>query len=130
MATHHGSEGSVYVSTNLVAEVNDFTFTTAAEFAEDTNLGDTAKTFSATAITSWQGSLTCFWDETDTTGQGALDAGSSVTLNLRPEGTATGDIEWSGTALITESSVAAAKGSIVERSFAFTGTGLLVEQAQ
>lgn len=125
MANHHGSEGAVYVGSNAVAELNDFSVNESAEFAEDTNLSDTAKTFNATAITSWSGSANAFWDETDTTGQEALTVGASVTLNLYFEGNGTGATYATGTGLVTEVGVSSQKGGIVERSFGFQGTGAL-----
>ena len=124
MANHHGSEGLVYVGANAVAEVNDFSVSESAEFAEDTTLVDTSKTYNTTAIKSWSGSINSFWDETDTA-QSALVVGASVSLVLYPEGNATGDTRYTGTALITEVGVSTSKGGIVERSFSFVGTGTL-----
>ncbi len=126
MANHHGSEGRVTIGGNAVGEINDFTLTTAAEFAEDTQMSDTAKTYHATAVTSWQGSMTCFWDEGDTA-QNAMDAGSTVTIAVQPEGGTGGDTQFTGSALITEGALASSKGGIVERTFSFVGTGLLTE---
>jgi len=80
MANHHGTEGLVRVGANTVAEVTGFNFTATAEYAEDTTLADTAKTYSTTAITSWSGSVSAYWDETDTTGQVAIAPNSNVAL--------------------------------------------------
>ena len=55
MANHHGTEGLVKVGTNTVGEVTGFNFTLTAEYAEDTTLADTAKTYNTQAITSWSG---------------------------------------------------------------------------
>ena len=48
-------------------------------------MGDTARTYKS-SLTSFSGSIDVFWDETDTSGQGALTIGSEVTLNVYPEG--------------------------------------------
>ena len=125
MANHHGSEGLVYVGAGAGSEVNDFSVSSSAEFVDDTTLGDTAKTYNATAVTSWSGSINCWWDETDADGQEAMTVGASVTLNLYPEGNSGGDTRLTGTALITEVGVSTSKGGIVERSFSFQGTGAL-----
>lgn len=125
MANHHGSEGQVFVSANQVAEVNSWEIQAQAEFADDTTLADTAKTFNATGITSWNGSMDCWFDETDTTGQQALTVGASVTLNLRAEGTGSGKHQYSGTALITNVTHGVPKGGIQTRSISFQGTGAL-----
>lgn len=124
MATHKGSEGIVKIGTNTVAEVTGFSFDETADTIEDTSLSDSARTY-VSDLTSFSGSIDCMWDETDTTGQGAMTAGASVTLNLYPEGATTGDTYYSGTALITSISRANAIGAMVTASFSFQGTGAL-----
>ena len=124
MATHTGSSGLVKVGTNTVAEVRSFTLDTTAELLEDTTLTDTSKTFQvgkkgATA------SVECFWDETDTNGQIAIAEGSSVALNLYPEGATSGDYYYSGTYLITANSVTTPTDGIIEATFSATLTGAL-----
>ena len=124
MATHTGSSGVVKVGTNTVAEVRSFTLDTTAELLEDTTLTDTSKTFQvgkkgATA------SVECFWDETDTNGQIAIAEGSSVALNLYPEGATSGDYYYSGTYLITANSVSVPTDGIIEATFSATLTGAL-----
>lgn len=125
MANHHGSEGVVRVGANAVAEVTGFSFTSTAEYAEDTTLSDTAKTYNTTAITSWNGSVTAFWDETDTSGQVALAPGANVALVLAPEGVDTGDTRYSGNALVTEITRNIQRGAITEITFNFIGNGTL-----
>jgi len=125
MANHHGTEGLVRVGANTVAEVNGFSFTSTAEYAEDTNLSDTAKTYNVTAITSWNGTVSAFWDETDTNGQVALAPGANVALVLAPEGVGSGDTRWSGNALITEITRNVQRGSVTEITFNFIGNGTL-----
>ena len=124
MATHTGSSGVVKVGTNTVAEVRSFTLDTTAELLEDTTLTDTSKTFQvgkkgATA------SVECFWDETDTNGQIAIAEGSSVALNLYPEGATSGDYYYSGTYLITANSVSVPTDGMIEATFSATLTGAL-----
>ena len=65
------------------------------------------------------------WEETDTTGQGALTAGTSVTLNLYPEGDTTGYTYYTVTAIVTSISRANAIGSLVTATFSFQGTNAL-----
>ena len=125
MANHHGSEGLVKVGANTVAEVTSFSFTATAEYAEDTTLADTVKTYNTTAITSWNGTISAFWDETDTNGQVALVTGSNISLVLAPEGTDTGDTRYSGNALITEITRNVNRGDVTEITFNFVGNGAL-----
>ena len=124
MATHTGSSGLIKVGTNTVAEVRSFTLDTTAELLEDTALTDTSKTFQvgkkgATA------SVECFWDETDTNGQIAIAEGSSVALNLYPEGATSGDYYYSGTYLITANSTSVPTDGMIEATFSATLTGAL-----
>ena len=125
MANHHGSEGLVRVGTNTVAEVTGFSFTASAEYAEDTNLSDLDKTYNVIAIRSWSGSVTAFWDETDTSGQVALAPGANVSLVLAPEGVGAGATRYSGNALVTEITRNSQRGAIVEITFNFIGNGAL-----
>lgn len=125
MANHHGSEGVVRVGANTVAEVTGFSFTATAEYAEDTTLADLDKTYNVTAVKSWSGSVTAFWDETDTNGQVALAPGANVALVLAPEGVGSGATRYSGNALITEITRNSQRGAIVEITFNFIGNGAL-----
>jgi hypothetical protein len=123
MATHHGTEGLVKVDSATVAEVTGFTFTLTAEYAEDTTLADTDKTYNTIAIKSWSGNLSCFWDETDTNGQVALVPGSDIALKLYPEGATSGDTYYYGNALITDITRTVSRGAITEITFNFIGNG-------
>ena len=126
MATHKGSEGVVKVGTNTVAEVRSYSIDESADVLEDTSMGDSAKTYLA-SLTSFSGSLDVFWDETDTSGQGALTVGSSVTLNVYPEGDSTGDTYYSGTALVTGVSRSGSFDGMVEASITVQGSGALTQ---
>ena len=124
MATHTGSSGVVKVGTNTVAEVRSFTLDTTAELLEDTTLTDTSKSFQV-GKKGASASVECFWDETDTNGQIAIAEGSSVALNLYPEGATSGDYYYSGTYLITANSVTTPTDGIIEATFSATLTAAL-----
>jgi len=126
MATHKGSEGVIKVGTNTVAEVRSYSIDETADVLEDTSMGDSAKTYLA-SLTSFSGSLDVFWDETDTSGQGALTVGSSVTLNVYPEGADSGDTYYSGTALVTGVSRSGSFDGMVEASISVQGSGALTQ---
>jgi len=124
MASHIGRDGIVKVGANTVAEVKSFSIEESADTVETTKMTDTARSHAIT-LTSFSGSLDCFWDETDTTGQGALTIGASVTLALYPEGETAGDTYYSGTALVTGVSRSASFDGMVEASISVQGTGAL-----
>lgn len=122
MATHKGSEGVVKVGSNTVAEVRDWSITISSDTVEDTTMGDSARTYKP-SLTSASGSISAYWDETDTTGQGAMTAGSEVTLNLYPEGDTAGDTYYTFSAIITEEGASASFDGMVEASYSFSANG-------
>ena len=100
MATHTGSEGTVKVGANTIAEIRSFSIDETGDTLEDTTMGDTARTYKS-SLTSFSGSVDVFYDETDTTGQGALTVGSEITINAYPEGDTAGDTYKTGSAIVT-----------------------------
>jgi predicted secreted protein len=126
MATHKGSEGTVKVGSNAVAEIRSYSIEESADTLEDTSMGDSARTYKP-SLTSFSGSLDVFWDETDTSGQGALSIGSEVTLNVYPEGDTAGDTYYSGSAIVTGVSRTGAFDGLVEASISVQGNGALTE---
>ena len=126
MATHKGSEGTVKSGANAIAEIRSYTITEIADVLEDTSMGDSSRTY-LSSLKTFTGSIDCFWDETDTNGQLTLDPGSTVTINIYPEGSTSGDTYYAGSVIITEKSVTASFDGMVEASFSFQGTGALSE---
>jgi len=124
MATHKGSEGTVKVGTNAVAEIKSYSIEESADTLEDTSMGDSARTYKP-SLSNFSGSLDVFWDETDTNGQGALSIGSEVTLNVYPEGDTTGDTYYTGSAIVTGVSRSASFDGLVEASISVQGNGAL-----
>jgi predicted secreted protein len=124
MATHAGSEGTVKVGANAIAEIRSFSIEETADTIEDTTMGDGARTYKP-SLTSFSGSVDVFWDETDSTGQGALTIGAEVTLNLYPEGSTTGDTYLSGSAIVTSRSISSSFDGMVEMSISVQGNGAL-----
>ena len=126
MAVHAGQEGTAKVGANTIAELRGWQFTQTAETTDTSTIGTTARTHILT-VTTWEGSFTTNWDETDSTGQGAMTIGASVTLNMYPEGAAGGDTFFSGTATITGIDRNADNDGVVNATYSFTGSGALTE---
>ena len=122
MATHLGKEGTVQVGSNSIAEIRGFSIDETIDTVEDTSMGDSSKTYLA-SIKDFSGSVDVLYDETDTNGQTALAIGSSVTLNFAPEGTASGDVKLTGTAIVTGKSVTSSFDGLVESTISVQGTG-------
>jgi predicted secreted protein len=123
MAIHKGSEGTVHVGTDAVAEIRSYSVEETADTLETTSMGDAARTHLA-SLTSFSGSLDVYWDEADTA-QIALTVGSSVTIKFYPEGTASSAKYYSGTAIVTGVSRSASFDGLVEASISVQGTGAL-----
>lgn len=126
MATHTGSEGTVKVGSNAIAEIRSFSIEESADTLEDTTMGDTARTYKP-SLTTFTGSVDVLWDETDSTGQGALTIGAEVTLNLYPEGDASGDTYLTGSAIVTGRTVNSSFDGLVEMSISVQGNGALTQ---
>ena len=56
MATHKGSEGTVKVGSNAVAEIKSYSIEESADTLEDTAMGDTARTYKS-SLTSFSPQL-------------------------------------------------------------------------
>jgi hypothetical protein len=126
MSTFIGKDGAVYVGTNAVAEVRDFSLESSSEIVNDTVMGDDFMTNKATQK-SWSATVNCYYDSSDTTGQLALDEGATVTLNLYPEGNTSGKTYYTGSVIVTSISRSQSFDGLVEVTFNGTGTGTLQE---
>jgi len=122
MATHTGNDGQVLIGANAVAEVLNWSLSEGINVVDDTAVGDASDTHK-TGTVNWNGSINCYWDETDTTGQEAMTIGASVDISLLPDGATTGDIDFNGTATITAIERSSANNSIVTANFTFQGNG-------
>lgn len=126
MATHTGKDGTIRVgATDPVGELRSFNINESADTVEDTTMGDTARTRKAT-LTSWDGSVECYWDETDTSGQVALGVGTEVAdLRFYPEGTDAGDTYYYGACIVTGVSRNVTFDGMIEMSITVEGNGAL-----
>lgn len=122
MATFLGKGGTVQVGSNAIAEIRSYSIDETTDVIEDSSMGDSSKTYLVT-LKDFSGTVDVLFDDTDTNGQTALSVGSSVTLNFAPEGTGSGAVKLTGTALVTGKSVSASFDGLVESSISVQGTG-------
>lgn len=115
MATHTGVNGVVKVGANTVAEVTGFTLNETQDTVEDTSLTDSKKSYIALRGDA-TATIECHWDETDTSGQEALDVGTSATIELYPEGADSGDAYYTGTGIVVGADVAVTMDGIISRT--------------
>jgi len=123
MAIHKGSEGTVHVGTDAVAEIKSYSVEDTMDTIEVTTMGDTFRDYETT-LESFSGSIDVFWDEVDTA-QIALQAGSEVVLKFYPEGTASSAKYYTGTAIVTGLSISASFDGMVEASISVQGKSAL-----
>lgn len=126
MAIHKGSEGTVKVGSNAIANIRSYSIEESADTLEQTIMGATSRAYVA-SLSTFSGSVDVYWDETDTNGQGALTVGAEVTLNFYPEGDASGDTYYTGTAIVTGITRSASFDGNIEASISVQGDGALTE---
>ena len=124
MAVIKGTAGKIKVGSAVIAEVRSFSVNERVNTVETTTLGSTSESH-ATTYTSFSGTIDAFFDDTDTSGQGACTAGASVTLNLLPEGDATGAVMLTGTATIEQRDITQSFDGLAEMTLTFRGDGAL-----
>ncbi|MAR56935.1 MAG: hypothetical protein CMM93_07105, partial [Rickettsiales bacterium] len=90
MTTHSGKNGivKVGVSPTVVAEVREWSLDVAADTADNTTMNSAQsnggwKTNTDT-LKEWNGSVSCYWDPSDSNGQESLTAGASLAVEFYP----------------------------------------------
>lgn len=134
MAKLNGYNGSVKAGStpSTVGEVKSFNIDRTSDVQDVTVLGS-AWAANASTIKRWSGSLTAHFDIVDG-GQDELRTGisdgSAVDLVLYIGGeSGSGNVSYSGSAIIESISITNDATGIVEASISFTGTGELSETA-
>jgi predicted secreted protein len=123
MANHLGREGTVRISSTTIGELRNYSLAHSSDTVEDSILGDIYRTRKAT-LRTWSVSGDLYWDELDA-GQIALTIGSSVTVNLYPEGASSGSTYYSGGGIVTKFDISAAFDGMVEAAISIEGNGAL-----
>lgn len=126
MATYTGQDGTVKDGSNAVGEIKSFTVDITGDVVEDTVMGDDWKTNKAT-LKSWSGSISALHDRDDTTGQTVFAVGATVTFKGYPSGDGSGNVELSGSAIVTKRTIGSNHDGIVTLELELTGTGALTE---
>ena len=123
MATHHGKEGVVTVGGTAIGNVTGFTIDTTHDVVEDTSLEDSSKTFKAGRGT-FTASIDMNYNE-ENTQQESLTGGSSLSFVFLPEGNTSGDQSFSGTGIVTSTSITVALDGMTTRTVTLQGNGAL-----
>jgi len=123
MAVLAGNAGSFRLTTNTVAELDNWTLDVSTGLEETQAFGDTWKENTAT-IREWSGTASGRFDNTDTNGHVALQTaflgGTTVSGRFYINGTN----YFSGTAFV-QASISAPENGVITVSYTFTGSGAL-----
>jgi len=124
MAVQTSADGVIKSGSNAVAEITSFSFEQTSDTTEDTVIGDTDRTYKAT-LKSFTATIEGFYDPADTNGQETLTVGSSISFSIYPHGEGSGDVEITGSGIITGKTVTNSVGEMVTASFSVQGNGAL-----
>lgn len=129
MATETSANGVIKVGGvggTAVAEITGYSINYSADTVEDTVIGDTARTYKAT-LKSYTASIDAMYDQTDTSGQLALDVGSEISFAIYPSGETSGDRIYTGSGIITGRTISGSTGEMISATFEVQGNGDLTE---
>ena len=90
MATYLGEDGEVTVDGNAIAQIESWTYNEEGSKVPTPYMGATA-IVELSGKPRVNGRIRCWYDPTDSTGQGALTQGSQVALVLYPLGNSSGN---------------------------------------
>ena len=104
MATLKGISGTIQIGTDDIGEVQSWNMSMSAEETDTSIINASAKRTETGAIEA-SGSISCYFDDTDTTGQEALwtafQNNTSVALNMYTDADSTGTVYYSCSAVVT-----------------------------
>lgn len=123
MAVLAGNAGAFKLSTNTVAEINQWTLDVSTGLEETQAFGDTWKERTAT-IRDWSGSAQGHFDNTDTNGHVALNTALLAGTTVSARFYVTASVYYSGTAFV-QASIGASENGLVTVNYTITGTGAL-----
>lgn len=124
MACYLGKDGLLYIDSDAVGEITNFSLEETADTVECTAMGDTYRTYKTT-FKAWTASAEVHWDPDDS-GQDRLIVGNTVTVDLYPEGNSSTDTRLTGSAIVTALTQTAPFDGLVTQAVTLQGTGTLL----
>lgn len=124
MAVQTSADGVIKSGANAIAEITSFSFEQTSDVTESTVIGDADRTYLST-LKTFTATIEAFYDPADTNGQETLVPGASVSFSIYPQGEETGDVEITGSGIITGKTVSNSVGEMVTASFSIQGNGAL-----
>lgn len=123
MAVIQGHTGEVQIGNVVMTQVSGWTYRTSQPPLKYGVLGD-INLQSVPGVRDNTGTVEGFYDTTDaqqTSVIAASEAGTTVSLQLYPEGDSSGNVEYTGTVSIAEMDLSGRHGELVGFNFSFDG---------
>jgi predicted secreted protein len=124
MAVFSGKNLVVRFGSDTLTHVRSATVTSAINTVDITAAADTYRGI-VTTVTSFEASVEMLYDDTTDLFDTELAVGASATLIVNPEGTATGQIKISGTAIVTGVEFSVPYDGVVVNTVSFTSNSAL-----
>lgn len=125
MATVHGKDGSLSIDSNVIAVASTWTLEITNEVAEQSVIGSDWRDYLA-GQSGWTVELEGWYDTADSA-YAALVAGATVTVDLGPSGSGSGDTTYAGSAIVGSISNVNARDSVVSFTASLQGVRELAE---
>lgn len=130
MANIVGKNGVVKAGTSgseeAIGEVTGFSINQTADTIETSTMGSNDRSYVA-SLKSFSGSVDVLHSVTAGDNHDEFAVGSSLTLELYPNGTASGEKYFEGAVLCTGKDVTSSFNDMVTATYSFQGTGALAE---
>lgn len=129
MAVYTGKSLVVVHGSTTMTHVRSASVTPSIDTVEITAAADTAKSYVTTTV-GFEATCELLEDDTTSLTDSELVVGTSGVLKIRPEGTAVGMIEYTGTAIITSYEHSSPYDGVVAISVSFLGQTALTSTVQ
>ncbi len=129
MAVYTGKALVVVFGATTLTHVRSASVTPSMDTVEITAAADTAKSY-VTTTQGFEATVELLEDDTTSLTDTELAVGTSGVLKIRPEGTAVGMIEYTGTTIVTSYEHSSPYDGVVAISVSFLGTTALTSTVQ
>ena len=119
-------KGGTAGSESAIGEVTGFSINQTADTIETSTMGSGDRTY-VSSLKSFSGSVDVLHSVASGDNQSEFAVGSSLQLELYPNGTASGEKYFEGTVLCTGKDVTSTFNDMVTATYSFQGTGALAE---
>lgn len=126
MAISTGKDGDILVGGNSVASIESWTINESAPVARSVPMQASYANKEA-GVPEWAGQCTVAFDPADSSGQGAMTVGASLSGAFRPVNGTSGSPEWTGTIIVTGIDTNASPTEFNRQTISFEGNGALTK---